>query len=836
MEWLLGLENIRLGRDAPLHLQWQSELPPWLLFALCVLVLSLVVLAYVREGGSLRRRLVLAGLRGAGLCLVLLIVSRPVLVLQRNRVEPSHVALLIDTSQSMAAADQYTDRDTAAAIAAGAGLAGVDESSRRSRLELVRQTLLKNDAEALRRLGERNAIVLSGFSTSMEWQAVANSEETLSEVRDRLQRLEAHGPGTDLGGAITHAIHHAPSRRLAAIVLATDGQSTAAGNLKDAVDLAGDRQIPILPIAIGSPERVVDVEVGPLRADPTVFVNDVILIEATLTARGLSEPTRVTVELFDESDGRKVVSRMAALTPPDGLVRVELPARPLRSGRVTYRVEAVPLEREQNLTNNADRVDVRVQDDRIRVLYVDGYPRYEYRYLKNALLREKTVQLSVLLIDADEQFVQEGTDPIRRFPESPEELHRYDAVIFGDVDPRSGWLSLAQMTMLLDFVAHRGGGFAVIAGERSSPYRFLGTPLEKLLPVRIDPEFLGLYEGVQSTGFKPVVTEEGRRSRLFRPMVDSLEHDDGASGEELVENPCASLPDLYWFARTLGPKAGASVLARHPTAKTLSGAMPLVVLGRYGAGKVFFQATDDTWRWRRHTGEFMHDAYWVQAARLICRGDRLSDDRRIVLRTDRRAYAYGAPVTVQVEINDPDLLSQHRDTMIVSAALAEPTSRSADVPASDPAQAPRRSVLETGTLSRHRSVERLELSRISAEGGLFEGGFIPTAPGTYRLDVEDLPIGFASQDASTSIRVNRPDLEGRKPEADLATLERIAEQTGGRVLSLDRVSAEFASIPDRSVQIPDDIAEPLWDSRVILILFALVISTEWILRKWFGMV
>lgn len=838
LEWLLGLENIRLGRDAPLLLRWQSELPSWLLFSLSILVLTLVVLAYLREHGSIRRRMVLAGLRGLGVCLVLIVISRPMLVLQRNRVEPSHVAVLIDTSQSMAAKDQYADAAKSQTIATGAGLTNSDDVAHTSRLELVQKALTRNDAASLQRIEEHNALVLSSFSTVSETQGLASSNEAISQLVDRVNGMEAEGSSTDLGAAIVHAINHAPSRRLAAIVLATDGQSTAAGNLKDAIDLASDRQIPILSLGIGSPDRIVDIEVGPLRADQTVFVNDVVLIEATISARGLSEPTTVTVDLVSEADGQKITSKQVTLGPPENLARVELPAQPIHNGRMSYRVEAIALPREQNHSNNADRVEVKVLDDRVRVLYVDGYPRYEYRYLKNALLREKTVNLSVLLIDADEQFVQEGTDPIRRFPESPEELNRYDAVIFGDVDPRSGWLSVSQMTMLLDYVGHEGGGFAMIAGERSAPYRFLGTPLEKLLPVRVDPEFLGLYEGVQTVGFKPVLTEDGRRSRLFR----SFSGHDQEESESVIEakpsgpeNFYGSLPDLYWFARTLGPRPGASVLAQHPTVKTLSGAMPLIVLGRYGAGKIFFQATDDTWRWRRHTGEFMHDAYWVQVARLLCRGDRLSDDRRVVLRTDRRVYSYGSPLTAQVEVNDPDLLSQQRETVAISVTRTDAETADAVSPAK-PKSANSLSPMEAGTNRTSALAERIELNRVSVEGGLYEGSFIPSSPGSYTLEVEDIPLGTGPSTATASVRVNRPDLEGRKPEADYATLERMAEQTGGKVLSWDKIEEELASIPDRSVQIPDDVTEPLWDSRIVLVLFVLMISTEWVLRKWYGLV
>ena len=126
--------------------------------------------------------------------------------------------------------------------------------------------------------------------------------------------------------------------------------------------------------------------------------------------------------------------------------------------------------------------------------------KHEYRYLKNALLREKTMDLSVLLTDADEQFVQEGTDPIRRFPETPEELNRYDVVFFGDVDPRGRWLSTSQMNMLLDFIGNEGGGFALIAGERARAATVRGHAAREARP-----------GGHRSFVFRAIRRDAGRR-------------------------------------------------------------------------------------------------------------------------------------------------------------------------------------------------------------------------------------------------------------------------------------------------------------------------------------
>ncbi len=818
VEWLLDLDDIHLGGDAPLALRWESPLEVWAVFCIAVLVLTWIAMTYRRERASALRRIVLAALRCGLAALTVAIICQPSLVLQRNRIEPSHAVVALDTSLSMAAAESYRDEDLAVSIARGAGLKDPIALADHSRLELIQNAMVRNEAAPLEALLKRNAIQLCTFSGEVDTEGFFAAHQVVGSLVGSIINAEAKGPTTDLAGAIRHIIEKAQGRRLAAIILATDGQATHPTSMKDALDLARDRQIPIFPVRIGSTERRRDIDVGPLRAQETVFVNDVLAVEAQVTAQGLTQPTTVTVLLVDLRSGTTVASRQLVLDPSQDSISVELQTRPSQTGTVRYRVEVPPLPGELTTENNAAQVDVTILDDRLRILYVDGYPRYEYRYLKNALLREQTVDLSVLLIEADEHFVQEGTDPIRRFPETPEELNRYDVVLFGDVNPRGGWLTGAQMNMLLDFVGNRGGGFGLVAGERSAPYRFLGTPLEKLLPIRIDPTFLGHYDTTLPTGFRAQLTPEGQRSPIFRFTADRAES----------ERFFTALPELFWLARTRGPKPGASVLLEHPTSRSAFGPMPIVVTGRYGAGKLFFQATDDTWRWRRHTGELLHDIYWVKVARELMPSSRVAQNRRLVLRTDRRVYPYGSPVQTQVEIFDSQILAEQGE--VIQIVATEPqASAYADSPSVDSNS----STMERGDAP--AVVGRFDVHRLGPESNRYEGTWIAPRPGRFVIKTADIAPRQGERIAWAPVRVERPDLESRRPEADHETLERIAAATGGRVVDLDRMEAVFGTIRDRSVQIPDDITEPLWDSKLVLILFAAMISMEWILRKVFGL-
>lgn len=818
LEWLLDLENIRLARDAPLLLRWENQLPAWLLFGIAVLAFVWIAGIYQRESLSVRRRSTLGLVRAVLMAFLLAVLCQPAIVLQRNRIEPAQTVFLLDTSLSMAAVEPLDqDRTLAESMSRSSGIADPVQLAKTSRLGFVQAALLRDDAATLKLLFAKNALQFTTFDTGVRTLVSVSPSDPIGSLPSVIAQVRADGLSSDLASAIRRIIEKSHGRRIAAIVVASDGQSTEPGSWKDVTDLARGRQTPIYTTRIGLNERPVDIEVGNIRTQESVFANDLLSVEGEVRAFGTSSPVTVRVELIDERTGFVATSEEVTLDPGTPKKNVELRTKPTGAGRIAFRFQAVPLSGERVTENNGESVLVQVMADKLRVLYVEGYPRFEYRYLKNAFLREKSIELSVLLLEADEQFVQEGTFPIRRFPESPEELGRFDVVLFGDVDPRAGWLTSAQMKMLLDFVGNDGGGFGLIAGERFAPQRFLGTPLEKLVAVRIDPTFLGPYDISISNGFPVQLTPEGKRSRLFGEAGHS-------SGEQAgrISGTEASLPELFWYARTLGAKPGATVLAEHPNMQTQGDAargpspMPLVVVGRYGAGKIFFQGTDDTWRWRQHTGELMHDTYWVQATREIMRSGRVAQDRRLTIRTDRKVYDFGQRVQIQIEILDSELLAANRDPvpLVVMQEGKEISASGRTI---------------GGTLAK-----RLLATKLGPDSSLYEVNFTPENAGRFRVQVDSIAPREGEAPASHGFRVEKPDLEMRRPEADHESLRRIAEATGGRFLELSDWPQAFAEIPDRSVLIPDDVTEPLWDSKLALILFVLLLGTEWVLRKAFG--
>jgi hypothetical protein len=258
----------------------------------------------------------------------------------------------------------------------------------------------------------------------------------------------------------------------------------------------------------------------------------------------------------------------------------------------------------------------------VKVLYVEGYPRWEYRYIKTALLHHPAVRISCLLTSADPGYEQEASDPdprngfagrVKAFPKTAAALAAYDVILFGDVDKRL--FTDKELKLVADFVRKDGGGFGMIAGPRFAPMGYRDTPIEGLLPVNIDRVGPDGKDEQFSQGFRPVLTDAGRASKILQ----LLEQPAGATGAESREGA----EPLYWFCRgvcvrTIPGQKPPQVLAVHPTAKAPDGdAAPLLVLGRCGKGAVLFSAIDDSWRWRGAGGQPAYVNYWVEQLRAL---------------------------------------------------------------------------------------------------------------------------------------------------------------------------------------------------------------------------
>ncbi len=802
-EWLLDLDRIDLSL-APrikdeLTVQWLEPLDGWLWFILSLIVPVYVFLIYKHEGGTVRSRIIMAGGRALLILFTLLLLCKPAVVHRRDRTEPSTVAILVDQSASMTRSDHYDDREWQELAQL---LPTPPTAPRCSRWELAKAILSNSRANPaqpsamLTNLLEKHELRLFRFAGSISEQFDILTAGDVAAISEQLSAENATGQETNIARSIEQVFDACIDAHLIGIVLLTDGQPTVEVDWSKVTSLSRIRGTPIFVIVLGSPKAPKDLAIRDLQADRYVYLGDRAAIKCSVYETGLPEGVLFEVMLRDAVTNELYASRTLRSRGGESSHNIELQFKPHSVGTQNLIVETPPLQEELETDNNAQQLQIKGVDDKIKVLYVDGYPRYEYRYLKNTLLREPSIISSILLLSADRDFPQEGDEPIRRFPRDQQELNEYDVILFGDVDPRGGWISSTQMELIVDFVNRQGGGFGLIAGERYTPQRFYGTPLERIIPVELGVQRQGEFGEAARAPFRPQLTAAGRESALLRLLLD----------ERQAEQAFQRLPHWHWFHAVADTKPGTEVLLQHPTRTHDRDPLPLLVVGRHGAGKTFYQGSDDTWRWRRHRGEGFFDTYWIQVVRYLGRNKKLRPTTDITLRTHQRKINQQTPVVISLEFEEAAQSLQLPDN--VSALI-----RSA-------------AGIRLGQTT---------LTRLTADSKHFQGSYLPTITGQLEIvfDPERYALDFPR--VSTLVEVQQQSLENRIPQANLQLMSELAEKTGGSILKPWWAASVHQQIPDRQYVIPDDITETIWDSKLALVVFVILITTEWILRKLNGL-
>jgi len=833
IELLLGLEHGFLSRQGELSLQFNPRWPLQTVMGAGLWNAVLVVLAgvlvwyvYRREGQPARVRVILASLRLVLLGLLIVLLNRPVLTLGQNRVEPSVLAVLIDDSLSMRVRD----------VVPAPGSAGV------GRLDAVLALLQGNEQRVVRELAKQHSIRFFRFNqnaepiASVEGDPSRGSEGVESSARDfsndlaPLTALKPTGQNTQVLKSVQTVLKDLQGQRVAGVVVLTDGRDTPAGPQTALLDELSKFNVKVYPIVTGSDRAPLNVSVQSVAVQDSAFKGDIVNVRAQLAMTGVEPGQQVRVVLKDKRTGRELPGLAGAtaeqLVIADGSGRpteVELQFKPEVVGPLDVVVEAAPLTGEVDDDDNARVVQVAVLDAKINVLYVDGYPRWEYRYIRTEMIRDKSVDISLLLTSADVTFAQEGDRPIKRFPESIEELLDYDAVVFGDVDPRQ--FTDNQLQIVADFVSRRGGGFGMIAGPRFSPQQWRNTPIESILPVNIDavqptPDGTSLTEG-----FRPTLTREGAQSSIYRFFADRAEN------EKYLLN---DIPALFWYCQGVTAKPGVGeVFAEHPSDVGPDGRKsPILVLGRFGAGRTLFSAIDDSWRWRYYTGESVFTSYWVQQFRYLSRSKKLGQ-RKFTLASNRPTYELGEQVRLSLRILDPQLQGQLPEQLRVEVWAEGGEQGSAGSGSDSPSAATTASAAlspSAPTLVRQETLQRQE-----GQSELFTGAF--TADRIGRFTVRLPPIASGTEAVNLPVQVIVPKLELSSPQVDRPLLSRLASETAGQSIDLKDAAEKLPTlVPSAAKIIPVETTRPLWDAPLAMALFVATLATEWIVRKLYGMV
>ena len=303
-----------------------------------------------------------------------------------------------------------------------------------------------------------------------------------------------------------------------------------------------------------------------------VFVDDVVNFEFNLTATGYAgRPLEITLH----ERGKDVpLTSLRVTADPDGKPqKLRLPYRPTQVGEFEYVVEVERLGDELHADNNRQQRLVSVRKEQIRVLFVQSYPNFEFRYLKEMLHRDSTIELKTVLQEADLQYAETDKTALRVFPERKEDLFEYDVILFGDVDP--AFLSSTAMQNIAAFVTEKGGGLVLVAGPLFTPQAYRDSPLANLVPIDFNGAVGPDTSESITDGFQVVPTELGAAMPPLQ-LGDTI--------DETAEI-WRKLPPLYWLfdAPTLKPAARVLAESSGPRRQQAAGHLPAIRRSRQGA-------------------------------------------------------------------------------------------------------------------------------------------------------------------------------------------------------------------------------------------------------------
>ncbi len=726
-------------------------------------ILSWKLLARCTRGDRARgvRPLVtVEAMRWAASVAVAFTFFRPELVRRRESREKPRVVILCDASRSMQTRDVPRQRETGAHRA--------EEGTRPHGTSLTRRQWVQQqcDRQVWHSLESRYRVTIEDIAVPPP------PEDTSAEE------------GTDLNAALEKALAQYPDLR--AVVLLSDGDWTLGQSPITAATRFALRGVPLFAVTVGSDAYLPDLEIRKVTVPAYALVDEQLSLPFTIQSR-LPRDVRTTV-VVEGPDGREAEREI--VIPAHAECHQTIVLTPRRVGEFDF-VLRVPVEHDEAFhDNNAQQFRIAFRTELLKVLVVESAPRWEFRFLRNAFVRDPGVEVWALLLHPG-LAVGGGYRYLSAFP-AREELTQYDVVFLGDVGVGPGELTPEQAECLRGLVEQQASGLVFLPGPRGRQLTLNQTALADLLPIEWDlaTSASGALFTMES---HLTLTQKGREHHL------TLLADTGGENETVWR----TLPGFWWYAPVLRAKPGADVLAVHAATRNVYGRIPLLVTRRAGNGKVLFLGTDSAWRWRRGVEDVYHYRFWGQVVRWMAHQRHMAHREGIRFFFTPESPQRGDRVFLHATVYGPDGFPLREGR--VRATLAAPGG----------------------------AHEETDLTPIPGEWGVFTGSFVARESGVYSVEVA-CPV--ADRRVQTELRVRSPRREpvGRPARPDV--LREMAEITGGRCVSTEDLATLVRSLellPPESVQ---EERMRLWCHPVWLALILFLLGVHWIGRKGIGMV
>jgi hypothetical protein len=644
------------------------------------------------------------------------------------------------------------------------------------------------DAELPATLSPENEVV-----SRSEWVKKTNNEELqlslgANGTNELIQRDISAPPedeselaGTDLTEPLTELLE--TESNLRAVVLFSDGDYNLGQPPVVGAQKLLQRGVPLFTIPVGSSKRLPDLDLLSVTAPTYGIVGEKVQIPFSIRS-SLEREVRTVIRLRDENG----MERTKEIELPPGEITYDSILWQIDTeGSTTLELSIPFADGERIESNNSRKFTLSGRQESIKVLVIESLPRWEYRYLRNALSRDPGVELSCLLFHPT-LGMGDGPDYIEEFPEKPEDLAKYDVIMLGDVGTEQ--LTTEQCNMIAGLVENQASGVVFLPGPKANQLSLLETELGALIPVSLDPD---QPNGIVDPIASPLeLTGEGRGS-LLTLLADT---------EEANPDVWRSLPGFFWHSAALRAKGGTEVLAVHSNRRTKFGPTPIIVTAAAGNGKVLYMGIDSAWRWRRGVEDKYHYRFWGQVARWMSYQRNMAAGQRIRLYFTPERPVPGDIVTLNANAFDPNGAPLEEGQVLIDATLPD------------------------------GKTQQLALEQTDIGWGAFTGRLRITQPGEWKLAARI--VGDESDPVETKLLAQGVELEKVGQPARPDVLEEMARIARGRMIQPSQLAdliREVQALPDPK---PIENRISLGSHWLTLAIVISMLSIFWIGRKLNG--